>query len=172
MNDAGLMRGIERRGDLPRNGQSGGRVERARSLQPRRERLAAQELHGEEEKRPLRRFLAEQVVGRANIGVRNLAREQHFALEKLLDQRLAGVLRAQRFQRAVARLKVLIGGFVDLAHAAGSEKADDDEPSGEPIAWLEPVGVTSASRGRGQRVRRLQRWVAVLRLVRHNARKP
>ncbi len=108
--------------------------------QPGGERLALEQLHGEEDHRPAGREVVEaDVEDAADVGVGDPARQVDLTLEALDRAGLAGVLRVDGLEsQPLAQLEVL--GLVDLAHAAAGDEADDPVAPADELARRENRG--------------------------------
>jgi hypothetical protein len=130
MDDAVAVRGVQRVGNLDgvaqrlrhRHGASG---------QPRRQRLAVEQLHHE----VLDIAGAADVVERADVGMRELRDRARFALESLARVRRRGEIAGQHFDRDET-IEPRVARLVDGAHRPGADRADDLERS-EPASTLE-----------------------------------
>ena len=76
----------------------------------------------------------EDVVDGAEVGVGDFASEEDFALETLLEVGVAGDVVEDGFEGDVDALEKLVFGFVDFAHAAGGDVADDAEAGEDEFA--------------------------------------
>ena len=120
MDHAAVVRGGEAGAQFARRfeGLVGGQP--ADAQQQRRQVFAVHVFHGDER----HAFDLADVVDAADVGVRDLARHAHLAVEALQQTRVRGRFRRQEFQRhRLAQHQ--IGGAIDLAHAAAAQQADD-----------------------------------------------
>jgi hypothetical protein len=119
MHDAILVRGLQRRRDLPADAQRflGGQRPAA---EPLFERLAIDELHRDVE----RAVVLVETVDRGDIGVAQRREQLRFALQARESVGVAGEPGRQRFDRDVAA-ELRVGRAVHFAHAAGAEQALD-----------------------------------------------
>jgi hypothetical protein len=72
----------------------------------------------------------------------NLARQQHLAFKAPPEFGLLSDVRSQRLQRAVLALQMLIGDFVDYAHAPLSEKSKNNKAAAQDIAAMQEMLAT------------------------------
>ncbi len=119
MEDSLPVRGVQGAGHLDRPLQR--LIDGNRSLRDARgERLAFEKLHHEEGGA----VLLPDVEQRADVGVIQLRDRARLALEPLAELRSGGDLRGQRLDGDAA-IEPRVAGLVDLAHAAGAQRADD-----------------------------------------------
>jgi hypothetical protein len=119
MDDAGAMRRVERIGDLDRRLQRP--VERQRAaLEGRRQRLAFEELHDEIGDA----VVASDVVQRADVRMTETGDRPRLALEALRQVGVGGEVRRQNLEGDDAA-ESCIGGTVDFAHPAGTDRGQD-----------------------------------------------
>ncbi len=150
VHDARAMSGPESRRHLPQDRQAVGDRESSITPELLGQRLAVEQLHGEEHDlvgragphitglalSAVEGLVAEDVVNPAHVRMRHLAREVHLALEHRDRALVLGDAREDRLERyAFVQLEIL--GFVELAHAALRDIADDAEAQGDDVAGLE-----------------------------------
>ena len=104
------------------------------AAQQRPQVLAVHEFHGDE----LLAIRFADVVHATNAGVRNLARNAHFAVEPVERYFVVRYGFGQKLQRyRLAQFEII--GAIDLAHAALSEDADDAVTLGQKHARRKPA---------------------------------
>lgn len=145
VDDARRVRRRERRGGLAGDRQRLLDRQPAAPLEPRRERLPLEQLHGQEDdRRPIGLGVVADVEDPADVRVGDLARQVDLALEAVDRPLLGGDRRVHRLERdPLAQVAVL--RLVDLAHAAAREEADDPVAAGEDGAGLEDGGRRGAA---------------------------
>ena len=119
VDDAGAMRGGERVGDLHRVGQRLAERQLA-APQPRRQRLAVEELHHQE----VDAVLVADIEQRADVGMRQGRHGARLAIEALARRRVRDQIVRQDFDRD-SPIETRVARLVDFAHAAGAERGDD-----------------------------------------------
>jgi hypothetical protein len=124
MNHAGLVRGLQPGGDLPRDRHHRGDRQGAGLLQGAGEVFAFDVRHRD----VLDTVDFAQVVNAHDVLVRDLTREQQFLFEATLDlgshRHVPGDFRSNHFERD-RHAQLGIPGLIDRAHAAYPEKAND-----------------------------------------------
>ena len=113
-------------------------------VQQRRQVLAVHVFHGDE-----RHALdLADVVNAADVGMRDLARHAHLAVEAFEQPLVLGGLLGQEFQRhRLAERQV--GGAIDLAHAAAAQQSDDAVAPAQQRSRDEAAFVGAGRRRRG-----------------------
>jgi len=89
-----------------------------------RERLAEQEVHREKRDRPALSHVLAEVVQAADVGVRDLPRDEDLPLQAGDHLGVGRDLRGDRLEGHV-HLEREVLGFVDLAHASAREEPHD-----------------------------------------------
>ena len=137
MDDAGSMRGRERRDHLTHDRQALGGGEGALAPNATRERLAFEKLHREiDDRGAVRARVIADVVDPADVGVSDLARQVDLALEALDGDLVGGVARMDRFEgHRLAELEVL--GFVHFAHSTPRDEPADAVALRDQLVGLE-----------------------------------
>jgi hypothetical protein len=140
--DAALVRGGNPRADLPRDFDRLVLGEAADAAEQRREILAVDVLHREERGA----VGVADVVGPADVAMRDGARDAHFVVELRQASGMAGEILGQQLQRdGLSELQVV--GAVHLAHAALAERRDDAEAAGENGSGFEAFTGDAAGDG-------------------------
>ena len=120
MDDALLVRGVERFGDLPRDVSASAIAQRT-ALETIGERRSLDELQDE---RRLPPSTSSSAVDRADVRMIERRQQARFAREPGAALRIGGEVRGQNLDRDVAT-EPAVARAIDLAHAAGAERRDD-----------------------------------------------